>query len=132
MADVFTGATIAFGTSGFTAEYLGGAQDGITRVAIPTSHLGTTLSHTFMPGDLADEGEFTAEWAFNPNNQPPIRGAAETVTITFPVPSGLSNGATAVFSGFCTGWQWTGALEEKMTANMTVKISGSVIWTDAS
>ena len=132
MADVGTGITISFGTSSFSAEFLNVSQSGITRVAIPTSHLGTTSRHTFMPGDLVDEGEFTAEFAFNPNNQPPISGAAETITITFPVPSGSSNSATAAFSGFCTGWEWTGSLEEKMTANLTIKISGTVTWVDAS
>lgn len=132
MADIGTGTSITFGTSGFTGEIIGVAQSGIERPAIPTSHLGTTSSHTFMPGDLVDEGEVTLEVAYNPNTQPPIRGAAETITITFPVPSGSSNGATAQFSGFCTGWDWNAPLEEKMVANVTIKISGTVTWVDAS
>lgn len=132
MADVGTGTTIVFGTSSFTAEILNVGQDGIDRIAVQTSHMTTTNSHTFMPGDLVDEGEVTLEFAFNPNNQPPIRGAAETVTITFPIPAGGSAGATAQFTGFIKGWDWGAALEEKMTGTATLKVSGTVTWVDAS
>lgn len=132
MADVGTGTTISFGTSSFSAEILNVNQSGISRPSIKTSHMTTTSSDTFMPADLVDEGEVTLDFAFNPNNQPPIRGAAETITITFPIPTGSSNGATAVFSGFCTGWEWTDPLEDKMTASATLKVSGTVVWTDAS
>ena len=132
MADIGTGTTIAFGTSSFSAELLGISQDGMSRPAIDTSHMGTSTWKTFMPGDLVDNGEVQMEIAFNPDNQPPISAVAETITITFPVPAGSSSGATAAFSGFVTDWGVQGPLEERMTSTITIKVSGQITWTDAS
>ncbi len=133
MADTGNSATIVFGTSGFSADYemIGGIE--ATRPSIPTSHLGTQTNETFMPGDLVDNGEIECEFQFNPNTQPPISGAAETVTVTFPVPSGLSNGATAAFSAFVRRWKSADLQNnEKMMASVTLKVSGAVTWTDAT
>lgn len=132
MADVGTGTSISFGTSGFTAEVLGINHNGVERPAIETSHLGTTVAKTFMPGDLVDQGEISLDIAFNPNILPPIKAAAETIVITFPVPSGLSTGATYTFTGFCTGASSTILFEERMTATITVKISGDITKVNAA
>lgn len=133
MADTGNSSTIVFGTSSFAADYtmIGGVEQ--SRPSLETSHLGTSNYATFMPGDLVDSGELECEFHYNPNNQPPITGAAETITITFPVPSGLSNGATAVFSAFVMNWK-SADLEnnEIMSATVTLKITGGVTWTDAS
>lgn len=132
MADVGTGTSISFGTSGFTAEVLGINHNGVERPSIDTSHLTTTTAKTFMPGDLVDQGEFSLDIAFNPNILPPIKSAAETIVITFPVPSGLSTGATYTFTGFCTGASQVIPFEERMTGTVTIKVSGDITKANAA
>lgn len=135
MADTGNGATITFGTTSFTAQFtmIGGTTQ--TRPMLNISHLGTTTKELFMVGDLYDPGEFEAEFWFNPNDQPPISNAIETVTITFPVPSGSSNGATLAGTAACSGWT-SGQCRnnEVMSARATIKWTGGTgpTWTDAS
>ena len=130
--DIGTGASIAFGTSNFTAEVMSINGNDISRPSIDSSHLGTTGARTFLPGDLVDNGSVELEINFDPDEQPPIAGAAETITVTFPTPPGGSTPADAEFSGFVTNWSWGVPLEDKMTATITLKISGAIAWTDSA
>lgn len=131
--DVGTGITIAFGTSSFTAEVLSINGNDISRTAVDVTHMGSSRME-FMPGDLVDEGSIDLEIGLDPDVQPPISGVAETITITFPIPAGDSNGATLVFTGFVTDWSFAVPLEDKMTATVTIKSDGLTApqWTDAS
>lgn len=126
MADVGTGATITFATSGFAAKIMSFTGPSFERPSIDKTHLADTVSRKFMPGDLYDAGELGIEFQFDPQLTPPISGAVETVTITWPVPSGLTNAGTWAFSGFMTNYQVSTPLEDLMTASATVKITGSV------
>lgn len=135
MADTGNSATIAFGTTGFTAAFvvIGGAT--ITRPRINDSHLATTNLETHMPGDLADPGEQECEFHYNPNTQPPILNAAETITVTYPVPAGLTNGATKAGTGFVTEWTEPDLKNnELMIAKVKVAWDGKTepVYTDAS
>lgn len=135
MADTGNTATISFGTSGFTANvHVIGGMD-FTRPSIPTSHLGTTNFESVIPGDLIELGEFENEFEFDPDEQPPISAVAETITITFPVPTGMSNGATLAGSGFLTKWTTPEVRNNTlMVARYTVKFDGLTepAWTDAT
>lgn len=132
MTDVTTGATVVFGTSGFSAEILSIGLPGISRGSVDTTHMGTSDARTHQPVDLIEWGELELEFNFDPDDEPPMSGAAETVTITFPVPAGGSTGATIAGSGFMTAFSFTGALEDKMMATATVKWTGDLTWTDAT
>ena len=132
MADVGTGLAIVFGTSGFTAEITDVNGQGISRESINTSHHGSTIYHAFMPSDLVDPGELTMEFSFDPDEQPPVTSATETITITFPLPAGGVTAATLAASGFVTSWEWGAPLEEKMTATATIKWTGTPVWTDST
>jgi len=122
---VSTGITITFDT-GFFAEILEvNGPDG-SRESINTSHMGTLLAHTFTPAKLVDWGSLSVNIGFESWETPPINSVAETVTLTFP------NGDTWAFSGFMTGFSLTAPLEDKITADCTVKISGDVTITDTS
>ncbi len=138
-ADIGTGTHIAFGTSAFAALVRSISHSGMNRAAIETTHLmtspaaaGTFGSKTFIPGDLCDPGELKLEIHFNPDNVPPLEGVQEQVTITFPIPLGLTNGATWVFTGFVTGFEYTAPLEGLMSATMTLKVASNVVQTAAS
>lgn len=131
MADVGTGTTVAFGTSSFTAEVLSVNGNDISREDIETTHMGTTNYRTFMPSDLVDGGSVDMEIAFDPDSQPPFTAAAETITITFPLPAGQSTPADVEFSGYVSSWSWSDPLEERMTADITIKVDGETepTWT---
>jgi len=119
-ADVATGITIVFGTSGFSAELLDITAPTGTREPINTSHQGTSGQHTFTPADLMDWGSLEISFHFAPSTDPPIDGAAETVTITWP------DATTWAFSGFMTDYSASAPLNDKMTGSATVKVSGDV------
>jgi len=122
MADVGTGTSITF-SSGFFAEILSVGHSGISREDIDITHMGTTVAREFMPSDLYEPGELSVELAFDPSTPPPITGAAETITVTFP------DASTAAASGYLSSFDYTDPLEEKMTATATIKFSGAITWT---
>lgn len=130
--DTFTGTTIVFGTSGFTCELLSASLPGASRAPINTSHAGTTVAHTKIPAKLIDWGQVEIEFNFDPDDEPPIDGAAETVTVTFPIPAGGTSGATLAGSMFMSNFTMTGTVEEKMTATATLEVSGDLTWTDST
>jgi hypothetical protein len=126
MGDVGTGTTITFSSS-FFAEVLDISGPGFSREAIDTTHMGTTVAKTYIPGDLYDGGELTVEMAFVPSTDmtTPITGTTETVTITF----ANSQASTLAFSAFMVGFEPSIPLEERMTASATLKVTGAVTHT---
>lgn len=138
--DIGTGTSVVFGTSGFSAQLLDVSGPGFKRESVPTFHMGTTAdpgagkagSQTHMPVDLVDPGELSMEIHFNPSTTPPLHKVAESITITFPVPAGLTNPATWVGSGFITSYEPKIPLEGKMTGSLVVKLTGPVTITAAS
>lgn len=125
------GGTITFGTSSFSCEITDWSYSGATRTAIETTHLGTTAANgttqigtrTFMPNDLVDPGELTVTMHFNPDKYPPIEAAPETITLDF---TGAANDATWAFSGFITSYNWEAPLDDKMTGEYVIKITGPI------
>ena len=93
MADTGNGATLVL-SGGFTASYteIGGTEQEIPK--IKTSHLGTLVKETYIPGDLYEPGEFDAELQSMIDDTPPPIGTVQTATITYP------NGATLAGTGF--------------------------------
>lgn len=134
MADGAHGATITF-QSGFFGEITAIALSGYARGATETTHSTSTSGwKTFQPSDLKDAGELEVTIRFDPDDTPPIDQAAETVTLTFPVPSGLTNGATLAATGFMTNFNANLDTigDDAMEASATIKYSGVPTWTDAS
>jgi hypothetical protein len=131
MADTGTGVTISFATSGFTAQLTGAVEsDGVERQAIDVTHHASATYMQYIPAKLIELGEVTFEFLFNPDSQPPIGGATETITITFPLPAGQSTPADLEFDGFLTAWTWGAPLEEAMTGEGTIKLAGGTyVWT---
>jgi len=130
------GATVAFGTSAWPNALLSINIGPFTRTAKPVTNLSTTGFQQFKPGTLVNAGTLGLRVQFDPNNPPPITSAAETVTLTFPVPSGLSTGATLIGTGFISEYSvdGSGGDEEEVTAEVTVTWDGNTgpAWTDAA
>jgi len=126
MADEGFGTTITF-QSGFFAEITNVDWDGIKRGSIPTSHMTTTEGWmTFQPSDLKDAGELSVEIAFAPQTTiiTAITAAAETVTVTLPIPAGQSVASTWACSGFMTDFKFKSPMDGKMMADVKLKFSG--------
>ena len=95
-------AAIAFTTSSFTGNYkrIGGTKQ--TRKALDDTVLATTNRYSKCPDDLVDTEAFECELLWNPSYSvfPPIAGAAETITITYPIKAGQTAGGTLAGTGF--------------------------------
>lgn len=131
--DIGTGTTIGFGTSGFSLELLDVDGPGLSREFVETSHMGTAApgagqmgNKTFLPKRQVDPGELTFECHLDPDVIPPIHAAAETITITFPLPAGGATAATWACSGFITSYEPSDPMEDKMTVSITVKLTGPI------
>ncbi len=118
--DIATGITLAGTTSSWTSELLDISFSGITRGSVDTSHQGTTTAQTFQPTGLYDPGSLTVTVHFDPTKALPVGLVAETWTITFPDTQAWD------FSGFCTDYNWTAPFEDKMTAELTIKVTGLI------
>lgn len=120
LVDISVGITIAFASSGFTAQILDVNPASPTVDDIQTSHQGTTGGHTFVAADLVDNGEMSFDIHFNPDTTVPVGGANETITITFPA------GATESYDGYIKSATPAAPLNDKMTSTITVKVSGDI------
>jgi len=132
MAEIGTSTAIVFGTSSFSHTLLDVSWDSQTREAIETSHMGTTGYRTFMPGDLVDPGEISMEIEHDPDEPPPITLVAEPITITFPLVAGGSTAATWACSGFITSFSASVPMEDKMVSSVSVKLTGTPTYVDAT
>lgn len=115
-----TGSTAVFGTSSFSFQLTSIELTGASRESIPTSHIGTANAQTFVGATLPDNGEIRLSGYFNSASVPPLGGASETLTITFP------DSSTWAASVFMTGWEWGVSMGEQSSATATVKISGVI------
>lgn len=132
MALIGTGAEIAFGTTGWTGEIASFDGPNQERASIDTTHLGTTSAMTFTPGTLVNSGEISLTVWYDPDSPPPIAQPPETITITWPLPSGQSTAATSAATGFITSVGRTNPLEEKIEASITIKLSGAITETPSA
>jgi hypothetical protein len=118
MADSGFGVTITFQT-GFFAEIRSANWSGISRAPLDTTHSGTSSGNmTFIPSDLKDSGTLEVELLFIPTADPPIGGAAETITVAWP-------GQSWSCSGFMTEFSATAPYDDIMTATASIKFTGA-------
>ena len=120
-AQISTGITIAFATSGYADELLDVTPPGLTRESVNASHMGTTGAHRKIPVDLYDSGELGFQVHFDPDTNPPIDGAAEIITMTFP------SGTTWTFTGFMKGYEPSAPFEDKMVADVKIEVDGTIV-----
>ena len=119
-ADIAVGITIT--TTTFTFNYqVVDVNFGSQEVEdIDVSHQGTTTARRFKPADLRDNGDMTLSVHHNPDTIAPI-GTTGTITVRWP------GGTNWGFGGYTKSYgNITGTLNEKMTADVVVKISGPI------
>lgn len=122
MPVVGTGITITF-QSGFFAEILNVSDNEMMRARIDATHMGSN-DMEYLPGSLPDWGTLEVEMAFDPDIKPPLEAAAETITVTYP--KGATTQASWARTGFLERFQYTGPLEDRMTATATIKFTGDL------
>jgi len=137
MADQGFGTTITF-QSGVFGEIKAANFSGITREELDTTHMGSTNGwKTFLASDLKDAGEVSVEIHWHPHTKmaalkTALTAAAETITVTAPVPTGGSVGATFVCSGFAKSWDMGMPHDGLMTSTVVLKFSGEPTMTAGS
>lgn len=115
-----TGTTITW--NGAIAEVLDVTPPGMSRESVQSSHMGSTVAHTFLPTVLYDAGELSIEMAFLPSFASAFLATVGTAVITFP-----DSGATVwTFEAFATGYEPADPLEDRMTATLTLKVTGAI------
>ena len=137
-ADIGTGAALTF-ASGLFANIMSMNWSGISRPAIKTSHLGTTSADSFIPGDRYDPGALALELQFQPDSLGPtalitqLNAGSTAITVTFPIPSGRTAGATMVGTGFLQDIDPISVPDEAlMTMSATLKYTGTVTMTTST
>ena len=123
--DLGTGATLTGAgiDSTLFAEILSMDWSGIARESIEISHMGTAGGTTFIPSDLYDPGELAVELNFAQGSIFEVDAAPNAVVVT------VKNGAatnTWSANGFITSLDWSVPLEDKMTANATIKFTDEI------
>ena len=122
--DKGTGTTVAFGTSSYSVNISSISISGEEVPVIDATHMGTTGYREKIFGDLVEPPEVTVEIHFDPDNEPPVSGAVETVTITFPLPAGQTTAANMAGTAKIVSWDNAVPLEDIMTGTYTIKFDG--------
>lgn len=135
-AHIGTGATLTLGTYTYSVDITNVSQGAETIPVIDTTHLGTTGSRTKIVGKIIDHGSVDfdshVDSALLDSMKTALAGGSQTCTITFPVKTGNTTGATASGSGALTSHNYTIPLEDKMVANFTLTWLGAVTYTDGA
>lgn len=101
-------ATLVVGTDSWDAVVIGPLEQ--SRPVLNASLLSTTTFELVGPGDIADAGSLEVEILYDPDDPPPVGGAADTSILFYKAPSGKAVGATRVGSAFISAVS-TGAVE---------------------
>ena len=108
------------------AKILSFGWSGIERSIIETTHTLSSSFREFMPGDLADPGNLSAEIEFEPlltQMLSDIAAAAASISIDF---NGGGAGNLGIASGFMSSFSIDGQNEEMMTASVGIKFTGAI------
>jgi len=125
------GVAITFG-SGFFAWITDVNPSSMRREALETTNSATTTARTFTPELLVNYGELRITFQFDASKDPPIEGAAESITITFPRAAGAATAANWTGTGFMTAYEPTVPINGIMTATATIKWTGSITFNAAA
>lgn len=126
MPDQGTGTTVVATTSGFqTGVTFIDFNFNMTRGSVDMTHMGSTGGMEYDPADLPDWGEvsFTCDLdseQFNVTGGHLLAVGKETWTITFP------DTETVAGTMFCTSISAQSQINQRMTATVTLKVSGAL------
>lgn len=120
------GISITF-ANGFLAEILDTTLPEQVREAIETTHTQTpNKDKTYIPADVVDNGELQLDIAFFPDKVVPIKDPPEAIIVAF------QSGTTWEFDGFMTNHAPAAPIDDRMTASVTIKVTGGITITPAA
>ena len=124
--DLGTGTILTF--ANITMNLTSVAMTGISRESIETTHLGSTPTKTFIPGDLYDPGSIEVEFQLDTTG-PVTTMDIETIMADPSQSWTIAVGSLATWTGsnaFTTDFSWNLPVEELATGSFTLKISGAI------
>ena len=131
-ADVGTGSSITFGTStSFDMQITGIKVNGEEVPLIDITHMGTTGTRELMLGDLKGNVSLDVDINYDSSETIPT-GVKQTITLTTPVPAGMTNGATLAGTGAIVSHSGDIQLEDKMTGSYKIQYLSGVTRAAAS
>lgn len=130
IARLGTGISVAF--QGVTFELYKADPPAPKREFADVTHMLSTNYREFIPHDLFDPGQGTLDAAFDPSTDVGggVLSGAAIMTIYFPTRTAADGSTQAAknwsFSAALVDYKPTAAMEEKMTASLTVKCLGAI------
>lgn len=119
--DIGTGTVLTTISGTFTAYVLGIDHSGASRPMIDVSYMGTTGGAPFIAGEIYDPGEITFSCLLKTSELPPITDVIDTFVLTFP------DSSTFTAKGAVSGFSFSDPMEDRMTIDVTVKLSGTIL-----
>ncbi len=134
MADTFFGGSITLGTTGESFQILEGDRSGMSVEDIDVKHGAVTDGFIpYIPSDLVEGGEYSFTVMHDPDvDETNFVGVLQTITITYPLPAGKTTPATRSFTGYIKEYGESLPIDDKMTAEITVKVAGKVTVTPSA
>jgi hypothetical protein len=126
------GATLVFGSSGWTAKITKISKGGIAREFVDVSHLGTTPAGAGKfggkikkPAKLIDAGQLVVEYQMDGDQRPLVMEDPETATLTFPLSDGESTPTIWEGEAFATNVDGPDFVNDEVQAGtMALECSG--------
>ena len=118
--------TITFGSS-FLGSILSVSGIGASREGLDTTHMGATNGWaTMLASDIKKMKPLKVSVHFDTSKYCKTRlgAAAETITITFPVPAGGTTAGTIACSGFLSDFEVDDPHDDVMTADAEITFTG--------
>ena len=126
----------AITSQGTTFSYAGGAITDVVSISGPNVTVATidttnvaSIHRTFLAGTI-DSGELTLEIQYDPNTPTGLENAIDNSATTAPAAGScvitFSDSSTWTFSGFITGFSPSVAIDDRVTASVTVKATSSI------
>lgn len=128
-ADIGWGFTVTWNSDtlyGMSVEF-GGFETDI----VEKTHSGSTEAWKEFIAGLKDAGDITLELNHDPDFVP-VQGSSGTLVVTFPVPSGMSTGATCTVTAILQTFSPSVPNDDKMTTSITWKITGKPVFAAAA
>lgn len=133
--DIGLGTVVLF-QSGFFAKIESLNITGEKRESIKITNMDSVDTgegfEEYIPSRIVDAGELDVTILFDQDKTPPIRGAAETITIKFPLPAGKSTPGQVAATGFMTENSIAVPVGDKMTQNCKIKFTGKRTYTPSA
>lgn len=127
MADTGNGAALTLSEDTNSYSVVSISPGGLSVESLDVSTLASSSQMEYIPGDLADTPEVSAEILFEVGTGLPTVGSTHTITVTFPVgpEQTTTTAATLAGTGFVTAVEYPELVNNQVQrSNITLKFNG--------